>query len=225
MSLFSSRASIGLARRRSHSKGVLDGRSMARIFAWLRANDLIWNYWVNNYLLGNDLPAFDVLFWNADSTRLPAGLHCGFLDIFETNPLPKAGAISVLGTPIELRRVTVPTYVLGALTDHIVPWQAAYGITQMLGGPSHFVLSSSGHIQSIVNPPGNPKASYYVDGPDTEDPTAWLADSTEVRGSWWEHWTSWLAERSGSQRPAPKCLGSKTHPVVDSAPGRYVFEK
>jgi polyhydroxyalkanoate synthase len=119
---------------------------------------------VNNYLLGNDLPAFDVLFWNADSTRLPAGLHCGFLDIFETNPLPKAGAISVLGTPIELRRVTVPTYVLGALTDHIVPWQAAYGITQMLGGPSHFVLSSSGHIQSIVNPPGNPKASYYVDG-------------------------------------------------------------
>ena len=225
MSLFSSRASIALARANSQRKGVLDGGSMAKVFAWLRPNDLIWNYWVNNYLLGKDPAAFDILFWNADTTRLPAGLHGGFLDLFETNPLVAEGGISVLGTPVALRQVTAPAYVVGAVTDHIVPWQAAYQTTQMLGGQSQFVLSSSGHVQSIVNPPGNPKMSYYVDGPVGEDPRAWRDGATEVRGTWWEHWVSWLAGLSGPMRPAPRHPGSDTHPVLEEAPGRYVFEK
>jgi polyhydroxyalkanoate synthase len=222
--MFSSPATLDYAIRRSRRKGYLDGAEMSRIFAWLRPNDLVWNYWVNNYLLGNDPPAFDILFWNADNTRLPAGLHAAFLELFKGNPLQEPGAIKVLGTPIDLWQVRIPTYVLGGMTDHIVPWQSAYGATQMLGGPSQFVLSSSGHIQSLVNPPGNPKASYRVDGPNAPDPESWLRGSTEVRGSWWEHWAEWIGEQSGGQGPAVARLGSERYPAMEAAPGRYVHD-
>jgi polyhydroxyalkanoate synthase len=222
--MFASPTSLASAIKRSRKKGYLDGAEMSRIFAWLRPNDLIWNYWVNNYLMGNDPPAFDILYWNADNTRLPAGLHAGFLELFKGNPLKMQGAITVLGTPIDLKAVKTPTYVLGGITDHIVPWASAYGATQVLGGPSQFVLSSSGHIQSLVNPPGNPKASFRVGGPDTPDPQEWLRGATEVRGSWWEHWAGWIAEQSGGRVPAAARLGSERHPPLGNAPGTYVHQ-
>jgi polyhydroxyalkanoate synthase len=222
--MFASPSTIEYAIRRSRKKGYLDGADMARIFAWLRPNDLVWNYWVNNYLMGNDPPAFDILFWNSDNTRLPAGLHADFLELFKGNPLREPGAIEVLGTPIDLWQVRIPTYVLGGMTDHIVPWRSAYGATQVLGGPSQFVLSSSGHIQSLVNPPGNPKASYRIDGPNTPDPESWLQGSTEVRGSWWEHWAAWIGQQSGKRVAAAARLGSDRYPAMEAAPGRYVHE-
>lgn len=223
--MFSSPAMIAAAARRSRKRGYLDGGEMSRIFAWLRPNDLVWNYWVNNYLMGNDPPAFDILFWNADTTRLPAGLHASFLELLRSNPLSEPRALMVLDTPIDLKKVTIPTYVIAGVTDHIVPWTSAYGATQILGGPSQFVLSSSGHIQSLVNPPGNPKASYHADGPDAADPQEWLAGATRFGGSWWEHWATWLGERSGERTPAAQQLGSKRYSPMDAAPGRYVHER
>jgi poly(3-hydroxyalkanoate) synthetase len=223
--MLASDALVAMALRRSRQKGVLDGADMARVFAWLRPNDLIWNYWVNNYLMGNDPPAFDILFWNADTTRLPAALHADFLDLYVRNPLTQAGSTTVLGRPIDLRQVDCPTYVVAGLTDHIVPWQAAYRTTQMLGGRPEFVLSSSGHIQSIVNPPGNPKAAYVSGGRTAQDPQQWLRGASEAKGTWWEHWTRWVAGQSGRQVPAPERLGSRKHRPLEPAPGRYVMQK
>ena len=151
------REAIEAARAASQLRGVLDGDELGRMFAWMRPNDLIWNYWVNNYLLGNDPPAFDLLYWNADTTRLPAHLHSDFLDLILHNPLPRAGVLTVAGTPIDLSQVACDSFIVGGTTDHITPWQACYATTQMLGGRKEFVLSSSGHIQSVINPPGNAK--------------------------------------------------------------------
>ena len=134
---------------------MLDGRDLGSMFAWLRPNDLVWSYWVNNYLLGQNPPAFDILFWNADTTNLTAGLHSDFLDLLGSNGLAEPGSIEVLGTPIDLAKVRCDAFVVAGATDHIIPWTGAYRTTQMVGGDSEFVLGSSGHIQAIVNPPGN----------------------------------------------------------------------
>jgi polyhydroxyalkanoate synthase len=214
--MLASDAVVAMALRRSRSRGVLDGAEMARVFAWMRPNDLVWNYWVNNYLMGNDPPAFDILFWNADHTRLPAELHADFLDMYVRNPLPASAP---------LKRFSAPTYVVAGMTDHIVPWKAAYRTTQMVGGRPEFVLSSSGHIQSIVNPPGNPKASYFAAAAGSSDPDEWLAGAASSRGSWWEHWARWTASHSGARRPAPKTLGSRKYRSRGKAPGKYVLER
>jgi polyhydroxyalkanoate synthase len=195
---------------------------MARVFAWMRPNDLVWNYWVNNYLLGEPPPTFDVLAWNADTTNLPARLHADFLHMFLDNPLVRPGAMRALDTPVDLGEVTCDIYALGALTDHLVPWQGAYQATQLFGGRTRFVLSSSGHIQAIVNPPGNPKARYFVNDDTVADPTAWLKAATELTGTWWDDWVAWTLERSGAERPAPVRAGSRKHPALDPAPGLYV---
>jgi polyhydroxyalkanoate synthase len=216
---------VAAARRRSASRGYLDGRDMARVFAWLRPNDLVWNYWVNNYLMGNDPPAFDILYWNSDTTRLPAALHAQYLDLFQRNPLAGVDEITVLGTPIDLRRVRCDCYVMAGSTDHIVPWQACYRIPRLVSGKTEFVLSSSGHVQSIVNPPGSSRASFHTTPRRPRDPAAWLARAERHEGSWWGHWTRWLLARSGEQRPAPDGLGSSGHPAGDRAPGRYVLER
>ena len=216
---------VAAAGWRSRRRGYLDGRDMARVFAWMRPNDLVWNYWVNNYLMGNDPPAFDVLYWNSDTTRLPAALHAEYLDLFQRNPLVGAGEISVLGTPIDLRQVRCDCYVMAGATDHIVPWQACYRIPQLVRGKTEFVLSSSGHVQSIVNPPGNAKASYHTNPRRPRDPAAWLARAEKHAGSWWEHWSRWLVARSGQPRPARAALGNDAHPERDRAPGRYVLER
>lgn len=211
------------ARSNSRKRGVLSGRDLGRLFAWFRPNDLVWNYWVNNYLLGKPPPAFDILAWNADSTNLPAGLHQDFLDIFQSNAFTEAGRLKVLGTPVNLRSIKIDTFVTGAVTDHLTPWKGCYRTTQLLGGKSTFVLSNAGHVASLVNPPGNSKSSYWLGpqpGPDAE---AWLAQAREHKGTWWEYWAAWIGPRSGEQRPAPARLGSKKHPPLGPAPGVYVF--
>jgi polyhydroxyalkanoate synthase len=221
--MLASTAAVEAARSRSQRAGVLDGRDMAAVFAWLRPNDLVWNYWVNNYLLGQDPPAFDILYWNSDTTRLPAGLHSDFLDLYRSNGLARPGTLSVLGTPIDLGKVSSDTYVVAGSTDHIIPWTAAYRTTQLVGGATEFVLSSSGHIQAIVNPPSNTRSSYLT-RPGDPAPTAeeWIAGATRQTGSWWNHWTAWLTERSGDERSAPVVLGGADHPPLEAAPGRYV---
>jgi len=224
--MLTSEQTVASAVRRSRSRGVLRGRDMARVFAWLRPNDLVWNYWVNNYLLGNSPPAFDILYWNADSTNLPATLHAEFLDLFVKNHLVGHGNLAVLGTPIDLAGVRCDVYTIGAVTDHITPWQAVYRTPRLFGGKGTFVLSSSGHIQAIVNPPGNPKAKYFV-GPEKldADPEQWRRAAEARAGTWWEHWAGWLAERSGARRPARGHLGSAAHPELAPAPGRYVHQR
>ncbi len=215
---------IEAARLSSRQKGVLTGEDLGRIFAWMRPNDLVWNYWVNNYLLGNEPPAFDILFWNNDMTRLPAALHSDYLDLFLNNPLPRPGALTLLGTAIDLSKVQCDTFVVAGVTDHITPWHACYASMGMLGGVKEFVLSSSGHIQSIINPTGNPKAKFYLNPQVTADPDAWLATAQLQPGSWWAHWRDWLIARSGDQKPAPASLGSRLHMPGAKAPGRYIFE-
>src|SRR3954452_7651692 len=210
------------ARRRSAKSGVLEGDALGRVFSWLRPNDLVWNYWVNNYLMGNDPPAFDILAWNSHTTRLPGALHAQLLDIFEHNLLCTPGSLTVLDQPVDLGSITCDTYVTGALTDHLTPWKGCYRTTQLLGGDSTFVLSNSGHIASLVNPPGNPKARMFVGERLEPDPDAWLAAAGERTGTWWEHWADWMIERSGALKPAPATLGSRQHKAGEPAPGSYV---
>ena len=217
-----SRRSIDSAIEKARKQGVHSGRDMARLFAWLRPNDLVWNYAINNWLLGKEPPAFDVLAWNADSTELPAGLYAQYLDLYENNLLRKPGGLTILGTPIDLSKVDVDAYVMAGSTDHIVSWRASYQTTQVLGGRVEFVLSNAGHIQSMVNPVGGKKATYRVGEETGPDPDRWLEQSQENRGSWWEHWSAWLTERSGDERAAPAELGSEAHPPLYPAPGRYV---
>jgi polyhydroxyalkanoate synthase len=224
MGLFATKETITAAREASRLKGVLEGQEMARAFAWLRPNDLIWNYWVNNYLIGNDPAAFDVLYWNNDSTRLPAKLHGDLLDLYETNAFTHPGAIEVLGTPVDLSRVTNDTYIIAGITDHITPWQGCYATTQLLGGKVTFILSNSGHIQAILNPPGNPKASYFVNDRYPADSEQWLARAQKRAGSWWEDWLDWLRQRSGEQKDTPGEPGKEQYQAGIPAPGSYVFE-
>src|SRR5947209_9428746 len=224
MGLFATKETIAAARESSRLSGVLEGQEMARVFAWLRPNDLIWNYWVNNYLIGKDPAAFDVLYWNNDTTRLPAKLHGNLLDLYETNAFTHAGALEVLGTPIDLSKVTNDAYIVAGITDHITPWQGCYATTQLLGGKVTFILSNSGHIQALLNPPGNPKASYFVNERYPADPGQWQAGAQKRAGSWWEDWRNWLSQRSGEKKPAPRELGSAQYQPGTPAPGSYVFE-
>ena len=208
----------------SAAKGYLDGRALAEIFAWLRPNDLIWNYWVNNYLLGALPPAFDILYWNQDTIHMAAGLHADMIRVSVENSMRIPGALTVLGTPIDLASADVPTYVLAGETDHIVPWQNAYRATQMLGGTARFVLVNSGHIQALVNPP-DPKSrrAYRIADAAPASPDEWLATAAEHKGSWWPDYLAWLEPRSGELKPRPKTLGSKEHKPLADAPGTYVL--
>ena len=223
---FSSPRLMSLARWNSSRSGVISARAMSGVFTWMRPNDLVWNYWVNNYLMGEDPPVFDILSWNADGTNLPAALHRQFLNIFENNPLPTPGALKALSTPVDLGTIKVPIYVAGAIADHLTPWKGTYRTTQLLGGDSTFVLSNAGHIASLVNPPGNPKATYFTAPTDPdESPEEWLDHAVRQPGSWWEHWADWALERSGAEKPAPKKLGSRRNAAQEPAPGSYVLER
>jgi polyhydroxyalkanoate synthase len=221
---FQSKPVTGLARRRSAASGILPASSLAQVFAWMRPNDLVWNYWVNNYLEGKDPPSFDLLAWSTDGTNLPGALHGQFLDIFQTNPLIESGVLSVLGQQMDLKRIKVETLVMAALTDHLTPWRGCYRTTQLLGGESTFILSNAGHIASLVNPPGNPKASYFVGPSPGPDPDAWLQQAEKRGGTWWEAWSDWTIEHSAGERAAPVSLGSAQHPMIENAPGTYVRE-
>ena len=224
VSLLVSEKSIASSLRRSQERGVLHGSQLGRAFALLRPNDLVWNYWVNNYLMGEDPPAFDILYWNNDATNLPAALHADFLALFLENPLCTPGRLEVLGTRIDLRRVTTDVYAVGALTDHITPWDACYRTPQLFGGEKIFIASSSGHIQALVNPPPASKSRYYTNDTLLPDAKAWLAGAQERKGTWWTHWAEWLRTRSGLDRDVPLQMGSAAHPALMPAPGRYVHQ-
>jgi polyhydroxyalkanoate synthase len=212
-----------LAVAESARRGYLDGRSLAGVFAWLRPNDLIWNYWINNYLLGKEPPAFDVLFWNADTTNMPAALHRDFIGISLDNTLVKPGETEVMGTKVDLSKLTMDSYLLAGISDHIAPWQNAYATTQLLGSEPRFVLSTSGHIAAMVNPPGNEKASFQVAARNPESADDWLEGASKKRGTWWVDWLEWLGERSGDEKPAKKRLGGAGYKPLEDAPGKYVL--
>jgi polyhydroxyalkanoate synthase subunit PhaC len=213
-----------LAAAASRARGYLDGRSLAEVFAWLRPNDLIWNYWVNNYLLGREPPPFDILFWNADTTRMTAGLHRDFLQLGVANALVRPGAATMLGSPVDLGLIDRDSYIIAGITDHICPWQSCYRSTQLLGGRKRFVLSTSGHIAAMVNPPGNEKARYQVGKKTPEDPEEWLRRAETDQGSWWPDYAGWLAERCGAEKPPPEEPGGGGLAPICEAPGTYVYD-
>ncbi len=218
-------ATIASAKAASQLAGLVEGQELARMFAWMRPNDLIWNYWVNNYLLGNAPPAFDVLYWNSDATRLPARLHANFLDLIGTNPFVHPGRLQVRGTAVDMRRIDMDSYVVAGVTDHITPWQGCYNTAKLYGARSTFVLSNSGHIQSLLNPPGNPKAFFWAGPAQDETAEAWLEKATKLQGSWWPHWLEWVKARSGALVDAPAFMGGAGYPLLGAAPGDYVMEK
>ena len=208
-------------------KGYLDGTEMAASFRLLRSNSLIWHYFVHSYLYGEPLPAFDVLFWNMDSTRMPANMHSYYLhEFYLKNNLIKRDALTLGGQLIDLNCIVQPLYVVSAEDDHIAPWRQCYRVRKYVSSPVRFVLSTSGHILGVVNPPVNPpKRAYWVGEPQrTDKADFWLKNAEKKAGSWWGDWTQWLAQRSGPLRTPPP-MASQKYPVLADAPGTYVLEK
>ena len=224
--VFISEPTIDFIEQQMLERGYLDSQDTANMFNLLRPNDLIWANVVNNYLMGNKPPAFDLLYWNSDGTRMAGSAHSWYLrNTYLENNLIKPGKIRLKGEAIDLGRVQLDTYAVGAEKDHIVPWDAAWRITQLFGGAVRFVLASSGHIAGIVNPPGG-KGTYSVTGPGPQaaDPREWLQAATRHDGSWWTDWAAWLSQRSG-RMVNPPSLGSDAYPPLGDAPGSYVLEK
>jgi polyhydroxyalkanoate synthase len=210
----------------SARKGYLDGRSLAEVFAWLRPTDLVWRYWVNNYVEGKSPAPFDVLYWNADTTRMAAALHRDMVMTGVNNSLATPGGASMLGTPVDLNQLTTDAYVVAGIADHISPWQACYRSARLLGIKDlRFVLSSSGHIASLVNPPGNPRASYRLADVDEPDPEFWVESAEQHTDSWWPDFVAWLGERSGEKKDAPAAVGGAGMAPLEPAPGSYVLER
>ncbi len=225
MTMFLDEPALKYVEQQMKKSGVLDSRSMASMFRMLRANDLIWSNFVNNYLLGKEPPAFDLLFWNNDGTRMTRKAHSFYLrSICMENGLTKSNKITVKGVPVDLGQIHQDVYAVGTQQDHIVPWKGAWRITQLAGGPVRFVLGASGHIAGIATPPAKGRG-YWTN--DTRASTAdeWFASATrQQKGSWWSDWVEWLKPRSGEQ-VAPPSMGREAHPPTIPAPGTYVLEK
>ncbi len=215
---------LAIAKAQSQMKGVLGGQDLYKVFTWLRPNDLVWNYWVNNYLMGDTPPAFDILAWNKDCTNMAAQLHSDFLKIFKENSLATQGEHVALGQPIDLSTITCDNFVVGAVTDHITPWKGCYLACNYLGGESTFALSNGGHVAALVNPPSNPKSYHFIAPATAPDADSWHETATKTPGSWWKGWAEWVAPRSGKRIAAPKKLGSKKHKPGTDAPGEYVHQ-
>ena len=195
---------------------------MATTFNMLRANDLIWSFVVNNYLLGNDPFPFDLLYWNADSTRMPAVMHSFYLrKMYQENLLAKPNGISLAGVKIDLRKIKVPAYFLSTREDHIAPWKSTYRGTQLLGGDNRFVLAASGHIAGVVNPPDGGKYSHWINTALPEEPESWFTSATEIAGSWWPDWQRWVTGHDKKMVPA-RVPGDRKLKVIEDAPGSYV---
>ncbi len=209
--------------------GIVNGAELAFAFSSLRANELVWNYVVNNYLKGDKPPAFDLLFWNGDSTNLPGRWYCYYLrNTYFENNLIKPDKMTMCGVPVDLSYVDMPAFVFAAREDHIVPWRGAFSSATYLSGDTHFVLGASGHVAGVINPASKNKRSYWQGQPLNESeaaPEAWLGKAHETEGSWWPHWAAWLQERSGRMIPARQQLGSAEYQPIENAPGRYVKEK
>ncbi|HQR51805.1 MAG TPA: alpha/beta fold hydrolase [Burkholderiales bacterium] len=205
-------------------QGFLDGRDMGRAFRMLRANSLIWQFAVQRYLYGERLPAFDVLYWNADSTRMPRAMHRYYLrEFYLNNRLVERDGLTLAGRPIDLRRIRQPLYMVGTEEDHIAPWKATFTLCGLVAAPVRYVLTTSGHILGIINPPETSKRAFVAGAAGAEDPVAWQSRQQRVSGSWWKDWVEWLDERCGPWRDAP-ALGSARFPKLADAPGCYVFE-
>ncbi|HXD67870.1 MAG TPA: alpha/beta fold hydrolase [Solirubrobacteraceae bacterium] len=227
VSAFATRDLAAAAVAESARKGYVDGQALAGVFTWLRPNDLVWSYVVNNYLLGKEPPAFDILYWNQDTVRMTAGLHRDFIHIALENSFTRPGALEVLGTPVDMSAVDLDVYAVAGLSDHIVPWENAYRSIQLFGGARRFVLARSGHIQALVNPPpregAETRASYRVADDVAVDADAFAAQTPKLSGSWWPDWDAWLAARSGAMRRAPRSLGNRRFRAQAKAPGSYVL--
>ena len=206
--------------------GVLRGRELALTFASLRANDLIWPYVINNYLKGRTPEAFDLLYWNSDSTNLPGTMYKYYVrHTYLENNLRVPGKLTMCGVPVDLANVDMPAYLLAAREDHIVPWRTAYSSVPLLGGPLQFVLAASGHIAGVVNPVVRNKRNFWTNDTLTPDAETWLEGAASQPGSWWPHWTTWLAQYGGAQVTAPGIPGNARYPAIEPAPGRYVKHK
>jgi polyhydroxyalkanoate synthase len=206
--------------------GYLDGKDMVMTFRSLRSNSLIWHYWVHNYLLGEAPPRFDVLYWNADYTRLPHAMHSFYLrEFYLNNKLIQPDGITLSGRPIDISRITQPLYAVGTEQDHIAPWKSAFRICALARGPVHFVLATSGHIMGVLSQPLDPpKRRYWVgDATGQSDPEVWRAQLDKTVNSWWTDWVAWLRPKCGPER-APPALGNADLPSLEPAPGSYVLE-
>jgi polyhydroxyalkanoate synthase len=210
-------------------RGYLDQQTTSNMFNLLRSSDLIWANVINNYLLGQKPPAFDMLYWNADGTRMARNAHSFYIrNTYLENNLIKPGKVQVKGRPLDLGQISGEIYAVGAETDHIVPWASAWKVGQLVGGPVRFALASSGHIAGMINPPAKGKGKYWVnesgDAGSTVTADEWRKNATEHQGSWWVDWGKWLKTRSG-KKVKPPSMGSQNHPPIEAAPGTYVKEK
>ena len=221
--LFIDEASVALREASIGKGGVMPGRELAMVFSALRANDLVWSYVVNNYLKGKSPDAFDLLYWNADSTNLPGPMYCWYVrNTYLENRLSDPGKTVALGVPVDLGKITIPVYVLATREDHIVPWRTAYKTTRLVNAETHFVLGASGHIAGVVNPAAKNKRGYWAGGKPAADADAWLAAAEEKSGSWWSDWSRWLERFGGARMKAKARLGSPKFKPTEPAPGRYV---
>jgi polyhydroxyalkanoate synthase len=217
---FTDETTVARLEHKMAKKGFLAEADMANTFNVLRDNDLIWNYVASNWLMGEKPPAFDILSWNADSTRMPAAMHSFYLrSCYLENQLAE-DKMSLAGVDLHLGKITADAYIVAAVEDHIAPWRSSYMTTGLLPVPTRFVLTSAGHIAGIVNPPG-PKARHWTNDELVDDPDAWRAEATEHQGSWWEDWTEWIKTRAG-RRHQPPAMGSEKFPALGDAPGTYV---
>ncbi len=222
LSVFIDEEQISMLEEKMNERGYLDASQMAVTFNMLRANDLIWSFVVNNYLLGKDPFPFDLLYWNSDSTRMPAAMHSWYLrKMYQQNLLVKPGAIQLAGVPIDLGKIKVPAFFLSTREDHIAPWKSTYAGTQMMSGPVKFVLAASGHIAGVINPPAANKYSHWVNPKLPKHPDAWLQSAVQQPGSWWNHWAEWMDGFGNGKVPA-RTPGTADFPPIDEAPGAYV---
>jgi polyhydroxyalkanoate synthase len=223
IAVFVDEASVQAADATLGKGGVKPGRDLATVFNALRPNDLVWSYVVNNYLKGKSPDAFDILYWNADSTNLPGPWYCWYVrNTYLENNLRVPGRVHVCGVRLDLGKVRVPTYILATREDHIVPWKTSYLTTQLFKGDTRFVLGASGHIAGVVNPAAKNRRSYWVSDSRPSSPDEWFASAAEQPGSWWTDWNRWLADRGGGMRPAPAAPGNPQYRPIEDAPGRYV---
>jgi len=223
MGILQDKKLLETTRKRTAKDGVIKGDDLGAVFAWVRPNELVWNYWVNNYLMGKKPPSFDILAWNDDSTNLPAGLHNQFLDLFNDNSLTKPGAMKILGEDIDLSKIKNDGYFVGGITDHLTPWYQCYRSALLFGSEnSEYILSDGGHIVTIVNPTGNPKSGFFKGGELVKEPETWRESAERHQGSWWEDYAVWLRDRSGDQVAAPKKTGNRKYKELVAAPGEYI---
>ncbi len=225
LEVFIDESQVGALEKKMKERGYLEGSEMANTFNLLRANDLIWSFVINNYLLGRDPFPFDLLHWNCDSTRMPAKMHSFYLrNMYMNNRLREPGGLTLAGVPIDLSKVTTPTYFVSAIEDHIAPWKATYEGPRLVKGKSRFVLSGSGHIAGMINPPAANKYGYWTNDRLPKSADEWLEGAAAHEGSWWTDWRAWIAAHTGREVPA-RVPGKGRLPVIEAAPGSYARQR